>query len=87
MKSRGPVDFMLHIDHIENPAGDVWALQYKKRYFTLKSINCFVPLHTVFRGMDGPQPRAYLSGFGYIDVCETTQSATISYYDPRLVIR
>lgn len=65
IKSRGPVQFKLHIDHIDNEHGLVWALQYRKRYFVLKAIHCEV---TVDTATSKHQPRAYLTGVGRVQI-------------------
>lgn len=58
--------FMIHIDHIDNHDGQVWALQVPaaKKYWTLHAIDCRVPVKTRFR--KSRQPKAFLYGHGKI---------------------
>lgn len=57
--------FRLHIDHIGNLDGDVWAVSIPtdKKYLTAHNVQCEVPLDTV---RQKKQPRAYLAGKGYV---------------------
>lgn len=61
-----PRRFWIHVDHLGNPRGRVWAVQTAGRYLTATAVDCRVPTETVFRGRDASQPRAYLRGVGVV---------------------
>ena len=60
--------FWLHIDHINNAEGKVWAVQVtsQRQYLVAHRVIVNVPVETVYRG--DRQPRAYLKGRGHIVV-------------------
>jgi hypothetical protein len=63
---RAPI-FWLHIDHIDNADGRVWAVRQGRRYYVTRKVWLNVPLaETVYRKR--PQPRAYIRGEGYVQV-------------------
>src|SRR6267142_1320236 len=65
--SRGRrVTFKLHIDHIDNPDGDVWVVEWPGHYVTAHQVWCEVPLHAT--PVRQRQPRASLSGRGVVRV-------------------
>jgi hypothetical protein len=65
--STKPRAFWLHVDHLENPDRDVWAVQSGRRYHTATHVQVEVPMETVFRGdRVKRQPKAYLRGKGVL---------------------
>lgn len=62
------------------PDGEVWAVKWRNEWLTAPSVHCGVPLTTVYRGAESPQPRAYLQGVagrvtkhaGIIRILDTT---------------
>lgn len=58
----------IHIDHLANPDGNVWAVRYGKEQFIVHEVEIHIPLHTVFHGVDAKQPKAYLKGHGIVSV-------------------
>jgi hypothetical protein len=68
--SDGAVIFRIHIDHMDNPKGDIWAVSWNegdcRRHRTANFVQCRRPTITVFRGPKGRQPRAFLEGLGEI---------------------
>jgi hypothetical protein len=69
-------NFRLHIDHLDNPREDVWAISWKepngrRKYLTAQGIYCKVPVITVFRGKRATQPRAFLEGCADVVVTST----------------
>lgn len=71
----------IHIDHIDNKNGKVWAVQIpaKKIYITCHEVECFVPLESRYR--KGAQPRAYLVGRGKIREFKTKGKKKVLIYD------
>lgn len=61
MKKRVRAPIWIHIDHLDNPDGRVWAIQIpsKKKYFTVHSLDIRIGLTSRVRKT---QPRAYLVG-------------------------
>lgn len=61
MKKRIRAPVWIHIDHLDNPDGRVWAIQIpsKKKYFTVHTLDIRIGLKSKFRKT---QPRAYLVG-------------------------
>ena len=77
-----PVRFRLHIDHIDNAKGDVWAVSYGKRYVTAHRVELFgVPL-LVGREVREKQPRAFVSGFGTVSTVRHDGKRTIVIEGP-----
>lgn len=78
--SRGrPVNFKLHIDHIDNPEKDVWVVEWGSHYVTAHQVWCEVPLHAT--PVKQRQPRASLSGRGIVRVTPWLHERWI-YIDP-----
>lgn len=73
-----PVRFRLHVDHLSNPKRDVWALQFRRRYLTLRRVAVRVPVETVFRGASARQPRAFLTGRGAVALSTDKTAAVIA---------
>lgn len=70
MKARKtkPVRFRLHIDHIDNCDGDVWAVRFGTTYLTAHRVELFnVPL-LICCQVRRCQPRAYVEGWGRVSV-------------------
>jgi hypothetical protein len=78
LTKRKPYSFKLHIDHLENPDKDVWAVQWNGHYFTATEVRVFVPVCTVFKGMQSKQPRAYLVGRGVVRRTRLTKEIVIT---------
>jgi hypothetical protein len=75
-----PVRWRLHIDHLDNADGDVWALSFAGRYLTVRHVwvrGAARELATVFRGRRARQPRAFLTGVGMIWLSADKQRAQI----------
>lgn len=72
-----PVRFRLHIDHIENPERDVWAVRFGRTYLTVRSVRVYPPIATIFRGAKARQPRAFLTGHGTIYLSADKRKAVI----------
>jgi hypothetical protein len=71
------VTFRLHIDHIDNRDGDVWAVSYGKTYRTAHRFE-LVGLPRVWGGeVRARQPRAFMSGRGRVSVVTRAGKRTI----------
>ena len=60
--------FKLHIDHLDNPNGDIWAVDGPDRYRTARSKDVVISPGLKFK-LIGPrktQPRAYLRAYGTV---------------------
>ena len=69
MKRRRPrCPFRVHIDHIDNPKGDVWAVSYGTKYLTAHSIEIVGVPRVVGCEVRQKQPRAFLSGVGAVSI-------------------
>lgn len=66
----------IHIDHLANPDGDVWAVRFGRTYFTATEVHISVPMVTVFKGIDAPQPKAYFRGVGVVRMKGTIAEVT-----------
>jgi hypothetical protein len=66
LSGRRPVPFKVHVDHVDNIKGDVWAVRFRRRYLTAKQI-AFIHL-SILEGkpVRRKQPRVILSGVGTI---------------------
>jgi hypothetical protein len=62
------VKFQLHIDHIDNPDGDVWAVRYGKTYKTAHRFVMYGVPVLVGDEVRATQPRAFVSGRGRVQV-------------------
>ena len=61
--------FRVHIDHLDNPDGDVWAVHQNRQYRTVHQVLIIdVPTVTVFAGPSAPQPRAFVTGRGLVRI-------------------
>lgn len=46
--------------------GQVWAVREGNQWHRAREIRSTIPLTTVYRGPDAPQPKAYLRGVGVV---------------------
>jgi hypothetical protein len=61
-----PVRFRVHVDHVDNPKGDVYAISFGKRYITAQQF-AFVQVPIVEgKPVRKKQPRIFLEGYGTI---------------------
>ncbi len=63
-----PRTFWLHFNRINaqrrNP--NVWTVHLSDQCIQTKSVECLVPIRTVYKGATARQPRAYFKGVGRI---------------------
>jgi hypothetical protein len=71
-----PVLFKAHIDHLENPNRDVWALSFRSRYLVLLHISFLCATETANTGRRR-QPRAWITGRGEVWLSEDKSVAQI----------
>jgi len=70
----------VHIDHIDNPDGDIWAVQIPSDmvYVTVHDVKIMIPMDTFFRDI---QPRAFLYGYGYLEILESNGKTYATIHD------
>lgn len=68
--SAKPRVFWLHFNRFgaKRAAQDVWTVHLSDRCVPAKKVVVNVPLETIYKGDDAPQPRAFLRGRGIINV-------------------
>jgi hypothetical protein len=72
-----PVHFRLHIDHIDNKGGNVWAVSYGKHYLTAHSFEMVGVPRVTGCEVRHRQPRAFVSGTGRVSVRRRAGKRTI----------
>jgi hypothetical protein len=65
--STRPHAFWIHVDRFAAPHQRVWAVETQGQYLTARTVECQVPVVTVFRGRFARQPIAYLRGKGLVE--------------------
>lgn len=81
MTFKRKVTIWIHIDHIDNAGGEVWAVEIpsRKKYFTCHQVYVQIKLETRYRLHK--QPRAYLCGKArFVSILDSKGKRSISIY-------
>lgn len=65
-----PRIFWLHFNRLDAKRGDsdVWTIRQHQKDRHVRSVDIRVPVQTIYRGSSASQPRAYLRGFGSVEI-------------------
>lgn len=65
-----PRVFRLHFNRFgaKRSAKDVWTVHMSDRCIPARTVECHVPVTTIYKGDTAPQPRAFLKGKGIVTV-------------------
>lgn len=71
MSVQKPRVFWLHYNRFgaSRLAKDVWTVHMSDRCIPARTVECHVPITSVYKGDTAPQPRAYFRGKGIVRVC------------------
>lgn len=73
-----PLPFRLHIDHLDNDGGQVWAVRVGRKYRVVHDVVLGVPTRTVFRP-GRRQPRAWIAGVGIVVVSVSREARAVAF--------
>ena len=69
---RKTYSFFYHFNRQGHKRGDpdVWTVHYRGRCTHVRSVQCFVPTRTIFKGDTAAQPRAIVKGIGRVVISQ-----------------